>query len=229
MNAASAGSSLGKAQRQRVIRRQRKEGGAEKRVRTRREDFDATRLARRSRRTPGRLPSGRSSSPASAARAPASDRARRSLRAALRYNAVMRRNHCDRSRFSTIASDRQPRPSITCSLARTVFSTGIPIDPGFLAIGEPRPRGSRETSSARAGNIPDGRWRSRATSHRQSPCAASWARIVAIFSCGPNAGDGFSRRWLRSRPAGRTRPIPSGAAHYSPAPAGSGRRRSPIV
>ena len=38
--------------------------------------------------------------------------------------AVILKNHWVRSRCSTGASERQPRPSITCSLASTVFSTG---------------------------------------------------------------------------------------------------------
>ena len=38
--------------------------------------------------------------------------------------AVMRRKYIGISRFSTTAPVRQPRPSITCSLASTVWSTG---------------------------------------------------------------------------------------------------------
>ena len=38
--------------------------------------------------------------------------------------AVILRNHWLSLRFSTSAPDRQPRPSITCSLASTVMSTG---------------------------------------------------------------------------------------------------------
>ena len=37
---------------------------------------------------------------------------------------VMRRKYIGMSRFSTSAPERQPRPSITCSLASTVWSTG---------------------------------------------------------------------------------------------------------
>jgi hypothetical protein len=38
--------------------------------------------------------------------------------------AVMRKKYIGISRFSTSAPVRQPRPSITCSLASTVWSTG---------------------------------------------------------------------------------------------------------
>ena len=41
-----------------------------------------------------------------------------------RRNAVILKNHCDSLRRSTSAPERQPRPSITCSLASTVMSTG---------------------------------------------------------------------------------------------------------
>ena len=37
---------------------------------------------------------------------------------------VIFKNHCDKRRFSTGAPERHPLPSMTCSLARTVFSTG---------------------------------------------------------------------------------------------------------
>ena len=36
----------------------------------------------------------------------------------------MRKNHWLSLRLSTTAPERQPRPSITCSLASTVWSTG---------------------------------------------------------------------------------------------------------
>jgi hypothetical protein len=37
---------------------------------------------------------------------------------------VMRKKYIGMSRFSTSAPERQPRPSMTCSLASTVWSTG---------------------------------------------------------------------------------------------------------
>ena len=37
---------------------------------------------------------------------------------------VILKNHCDSSFCSTMAFERQPRPSMTCSLASTVWSTG---------------------------------------------------------------------------------------------------------
>ena len=47
--------------------------------------------------------------------------------------AVMRRKYIGISRFSTSAPVRQPRPSITCSLASTVWSTGSQLTvPVFL-------------------------------------------------------------------------------------------------
>ena len=39
-------------------------------------------------------------------------------------NSEIAKNHCDNFRRSTRAPDRQPRPSTTCSFARTVFSAG---------------------------------------------------------------------------------------------------------
>ena len=39
-------------------------------------------------------------------------------------NFVILKNHCDSFFLSTIAFDLQPLPSITCSFAKTVFSTG---------------------------------------------------------------------------------------------------------
>src|SRR3546814_949025 len=38
--------------------------------------------------------------------------------------AVILKNHCDSLRRSIAAPERQPRPSMTCSLASTVWSTG---------------------------------------------------------------------------------------------------------
>ncbi len=49
---------------------------------------------------------------------------------------VMRTNHCSISRFSTGAPERQPLPSMTCSLASTVWSIGVPVDGGGGAIGQ---------------------------------------------------------------------------------------------
>ena len=51
----------------------------------------------------------------------------------------MRRNHCDSSFFSTSAPERQPRPSITCSLASTVPSTGSQLTQ--LSLRSTRPGG----------------------------------------------------------------------------------------
>ena len=43
---------------------------------------------------------------------------------------VIFKNHCESRRRSTMAPERHPRPSTTCSLARTVFSSGSQL-PNF--------------------------------------------------------------------------------------------------
>ena len=48
------------------------------------------------------------------------------------------KNHCVSSRCSTSAPERQPRPSITCSLASTVWSTGSQLTFDFLRVDEAR-------------------------------------------------------------------------------------------
>ena len=66
----------------------------------------------------------------------------------------MRKNHWVSLRRSTGAPERQPLPSITCSLASTVLSTGSQLTHDF-ACGRPGPRpGSRGTASARGGSSP---------------------------------------------------------------------------
>ena len=46
--------------------------------------------------------------------------------------------HCGISRCSTSAPERQPRPSITCSLASTVLIDGVPVHLAELALDQPR-------------------------------------------------------------------------------------------
>ena len=97
----------------------------------------------RAQNAPAGLPSGRSSSSASAALFPASDRACRARRAAYRRILVMANNHCVSSRCSTNAPERQPRPSITCSLASTVLSTGSQFNFRLFRV-RPRPASAQE-------------------------------------------------------------------------------------
>ncbi len=59
-------------------------------------------------------------------------------RAAPRAKSVILRNHWLSLRFSTSAPERQPRPSITCSLASTVRSTGSQLTADLLAIDQAR-------------------------------------------------------------------------------------------
>ena len=115
--------------RQRMIRRERHELRAEQRVRPRGEDLQLALAARRrlpdrARSAPAGPRSGRSSSSASARtfsgqRSSVSSASSRSCE-----KSVILKNHCVSSRCSTSAPERQPRPSITCSLASTVMSTG---------------------------------------------------------------------------------------------------------
>ena len=124
MNSASAGIIRRQLLRQRMMRRQRHERGAEQRVRPGREDLDRVVATDNVRTARVRLRIGRSSSAASAGPSPASGRASSSASSNSSANSVMRRNHCASLRFSTTAPLRQPRPSMTCSLASTVWSTG---------------------------------------------------------------------------------------------------------
>jgi hypothetical protein len=125
---------------ERVIGGDAEELRAEQRVRARRVDLDLVRRRRhsiRARNEPAALPSGRSSSSASAAPCRASGSDPPARRAAPDRRSVILKNHCVSSRCSTGAPERQPRPSMTCSLASTVSSTGIPVDLGRLAVDEP--------------------------------------------------------------------------------------------
>jgi len=58
---------------------------------------------------------------------------------------VMRKNHWESCRFSTTAPDRQPRPSMTCSLASTVPSTGSQLTQLSLRSTSPACRKSRNS------------------------------------------------------------------------------------
>ena len=57
--------------------------------------------------------------------------------------AVILKNHWVSSRCSTKAPERQPRPSITCSLASTVWSTGSQFTFDFLRSTRPARQKSR--------------------------------------------------------------------------------------
>ena len=50
------------------------------------------------------------------------------------------KNHWVSSRCSTSAPERQPRPSITCSLASTVWSTGSQLTFELLALDQAGPQ-----------------------------------------------------------------------------------------
>ena len=87
--------------------------------------------------------------------------------------AVMRRNHCDRRRFSTIASGSPAAAVDHLLVGQHGVLDRVPIDPRLLAVGEP----GREEVEKHLLLVPvifrmAGR-RSRATSHRRSPCAAA--------------------------------------------------------
>ena len=137
MNAAASGFARRERLRDRMIRRDRDEARAEDRVGPRREDLDRRR--RRDSAKRNRSPwLCRSSSPASAGPCRASARASPSPSSSSSAKSVIFRNHWLSLRFSTSAPDRQPRPSITCSLASTVMSTGSQLTARFLAIDQPR-------------------------------------------------------------------------------------------
>ena len=59
---------------------------------------------------------------------------------------VMRKNHWTSSRRSTGAPERQPRPSITCSLASTVMSTGSQFTTAALRVTSPASSMSRNSA-----------------------------------------------------------------------------------
>ncbi len=58
-------------------------------------------------------------------------------------NCVILKNHCVRSRCSMGAPERHPRPSMTCSLASTVWSTGSQFTLDCLRSTKPAARKSR--------------------------------------------------------------------------------------
>ncbi len=137
----------------------------------------------------------------------------------------MRRNHWLSRRFSTAAPERQPRPSTTCSLASTVWSTGSQLTkPRGARPG--RPPACRGTASAAGRNSPAGRWRTRGPSSATGPAASASARIASMLARSRRPGC-CRARGRRSRPAGRTRPSPSGAARRGRGRACSGRPRRP--
>jgi hypothetical protein len=157
---------------QRMIRRQRHEFRAEQRVRPRGEDFELAFAVRRgfgssAKRTsrPSERPiqffcisrtfSGQRSSVSSASSSSCE-------------NFVILKNHCVSSRCSTSAPERQPRPSITCSLASTVCRPG-PSSPSTACARPGRRAENRGTFSAGACNRPDRRSRSRGSSRATAP------------------------------------------------------------
>ena len=125
---------------QRVLGREQDEGRAVDRVDARREDLDVA----STRRSPIASTSGNRT------RAP-SDRpiqfrcivrtfsgqsveAVDARRAARRRSAVIRKNHCSRSRLVTGVPQRQQPPSTTCSLASTVWQRRAPVHRRALAV-----------------------------------------------------------------------------------------------
>ena len=124
MNAAASGLAAAERLRDRMIGRDRDEARAEDRVGPRGEDLDRRRRRRRARSGTAAPGSCRSSSPASAGPCRANARALSSPSSNSSAKSVIFRNHWLSLRRSTSAPERQPRPSITCSLASTVMSTG---------------------------------------------------------------------------------------------------------
>ena len=61
-------------------------------------------------------------------------------------NLVIEKNHWLSERFSTGAPERQPRPSITCSLASTVLSTGSQLTQDSLRSTSPAAHKSRNNA-----------------------------------------------------------------------------------
>ena len=108
---------------QRMIGGDGAERRAEQGVGPRRIDFQRGRSRPPGRKTDAGLPSGRSSFPASGAPARASGQSSRPVSRSSAKSVIFR-NHWFSRRFSTRAPERQPRPSMTCSLASTVCSSG---------------------------------------------------------------------------------------------------------
>ena len=202
--------------RQRMIGRDRHELGAEQRVGPRREDLQLG-LARR-RRSPDRarsapacLRSGRSSCAASAAPCRASGRAVSSASSSSCEYLVILKTHWFISRCSTTAPERQPRPSITCSLASTVMSTGSQLILRFSRSARPALQEVQEhllLMLVVAGIA--GREFARPVQRQPHRSAAASSSRRCCRRSRPSAPP--CARSRRSPPAGRTRPSPSGAA-----------------
>jgi hypothetical protein len=123
---------------------------------------------------------------------------------------VILRNHWLSLRRSTGAPERQPRPSITCSLASTVMSTGSQLTSAPCGR---RARRERSRNSFCCAVIFGVAGRDLARPVERQPIASA-ARASRRCFVGPGLSrDGpCASRSRRSRPAGRTRPSPSGAA-----------------
>ena len=103
--------------------RQGDKAGAEQRVGPGGKDIELFAIGQRELEFAG-LRCGRSSSSASARTFSGQRSSVSSAVSNSSEKSVILKNHCDSLRRSTIAPERQPRPSITCSLASTVMSTG---------------------------------------------------------------------------------------------------------
>ena len=199
-----------------MIRRHRHELRAEQRVGPRGEDFELGLAVRRGRRIEreadhAALPSGRSSCSASAALFPASARAGRARRAGPAAKSVILKNHWVSSRCSTSAPERQPRPSMTCSLASTVWSTGSQFT--FDCLRSTRPARQEVEEHLLLVLVVGGI----AGRDLAAPVERQAHRLELRLHggdvvVGPGRGMDLVAPWRRSRPACRRRPSPWDAA-----------------
>ena len=172
MKAASCGFFAAAALRQRMIGRDRHELGAEQRVRPRGEDLDSlSQLGARRRSSMKRTQQAfRAADPVLLHQAhlvrPAVERVERGQQV-FGVVADLEEPLVEIALLDRRAA-RQPRPSITCSLASTVWSTGSQLTLGIRARPARAP-GSRETASAGACSMTGRRWRPRATSRATAP------------------------------------------------------------
>ena len=212
---------------QRVLGRQHEEGGAEQRVGARREDGDVDRPARPGRKitsAPCERPiqlrcmvstrSGHDSSVVHVVQQPVGvvgDPEEPLLESA----------------HSTAVPQRSQRPSMTCSLASTVWSLRAPVDRRPRAGRPARARTAAGRSTASSGSSSGSAVEISRVQSIDQPIRCICSRIVAMLRAHDVARAARRCGWRRSRPAGRTRRSPSGAAPARRCGARSARRRRP--
>ena len=195
-----------------MVRRQRQERGAEQRVRPRREDLDRARPARRSAKKT-RAPSERPIQFSCISRTRSGQRSSVVERVEQLFGE--RGDAQEPLRQEPLFDDRAGAPAAPVDhllVGQDGVLDRVPVDPGFLAIGEP----GREEVEKHLLLVPvifrmAGRDLARPVIGE--PHALQLRRASSRCSRGSRSPDGCCRRSPRSRPAARTRPSPSGAAH----------------